>query len=331
MKKIRVVSVGLGPIGASAARLALSKHSIDVVGAVDPHPDKAGKDLGFVLGLPESGVVISEQAEETYRRCRPDAIIHCTSSFIPKVVEQLEAAAKFGVNVVSSSEELLVPDYRHPQLAERLHQAAVEGGATILGTGVNPGFAMDFLAVTASAICFSVGSVNCTRVVDAGTRRLPLQQKVGAGLTLEQFKAREEAGGFGHIGMEESVVLVGRALGFELDRVEQSLRAVVAEEQFTTPFLTVKPGCVAGIHNIGKGWKNGRCLVNLDLTMAVGADQPRDEIVLEGEPPVNLVFKGGIPGDQATAAILVNSLHQTVRAEAGLKTVLELPPPRLAL
>ena len=46
---------------------------------------------------------------------------------------------------------------------------------------------------------------------------------------------------------------------------------------------------------------------------------------------MKLAFDGGIPGDQATAAILVNTLHGCVAASPGLKTILDLAPPRLAL
>jgi hypothetical protein len=69
-------------------------------------------------------------------------------------------------------------------------------------------------------------------------------------------------------------------------------------------------------------------VVELDLSMYVGARDPHDEIVLHGEPRVHLRFDGGLPGDLATAAILVNTLPGLVSASPGLKTVLDLPPPR---
>lgn len=331
MKKLRVISVGLGPIGLAAAKLALAKKSIHLVGAVDADPEKVGRDLGSLLEGPDLGILVSGDAEHSYRTLKPDAILHCTSSFLPKVKEQLENAVDAGVNVVSSTEELLTPDYRYPDIARELDERAKAGGATILGTGVNPGFAMDFLAVVASAVCFHLDGVKCVRVVDAGTRRLPLQRKVGAGLSVDEFRRREEAGGFGHIGMEESVALVGRALGLELDRIEQSLEPVVAQEERKTPFLTVESGQVAGIRNLGTGWRLGKCVVELDLTMAVGAKEPRDVVEIFGNPPLKLLVEGGIPGDQATAAILVNSLHGVVGAAPGLKTILDLPIPRLAI
>ncbi len=329
MTRIRVVSVGLGPIGLSAARLALSKRSLKLVGAVDPDPEKVGRDLGDLLGSDSVGIPIIADAKEVYQQHKPDAILHCTSSFFARVYDQLMEAVEAGVNVVSSSEELLEPKYRNPELAAKLHRAALEHSVSILGTGVNPGFAMDFLAAVASAITDRVDSVRCRRVVDASTRRRPLQDKVGAGLSPEEFQIKMEAGGFGHIGMEESVALLGRALGFGLTRVEQSLHPVLSDRRQQTCHRTVEKGQVAGIRNLGFGWVGEQQLVELDLTMAVGAENPIDEISLLGEPPVCMSFPGGIPGDRATAAILVNSLPQVVRAEPGLHTVMDLPIPRV--
>jgi 4-hydroxy-tetrahydrodipicolinate reductase len=330
MQPLRVVSFGLGPIGLAAARLALQKQTVQLVGAIDVDPRKAGADLGDLLELGRrTGIVVEGDAEAALRRLQPDALLHCTSSFLPVVEDQLLLAARCGVDVVSSTEELLVPDLQHADRARALDAAAKQAGVTILGTGVNPGFAMDFCAVVASAVTFDVAGVRCIRVVDAGTRRLPLQRKVGAGLSVAEFEQQLATGRFGHIGMRESVALVARALGLGVDRIEQTVEPVLATETRQTPFLTVGKGQVAGIRNHGHGRNGPRTLVHLDLSMYVGAPDPRDEVILDSTPPIQLKFLGGIAGDQATAAILVNNLHGVAAAAPGLRTVLEVAPPRL--
>lgn len=327
---VRVVSFGLGPIGLAAARLALQKSSLQLVGAIDVDPAKVGKDLGELLELGRAtGVVVESDAEAALKRLQPDVMLHCTSSFMPMVKDQLLLAARCGVDVVSSTEELLLPDFQHEALARQLDDAAKAGGVSFLGTGVNPGYAMDFLAVIASAVAFDVQAVKCTRVVDAATRRLPLQKKVGAGMTKGEFQKQLATGKFGHIGMRESVALLARALAFKLDKIEQTVEPVIAAEDHKTQFLTVKEGQVAGIRNHGYGLIGKRPVLHLDLSMYVGAPDPRDEVVLESTPPLHLKFLGGIAGDQATAAILVNNLHGVVAAPPGLRTVLDVAPPRL--
>jgi 2,4-diaminopentanoate dehydrogenase len=228
---VRAVSFGLGPIGLAAARLALQKSTVQLVGAIDIDPAKTGKDLGDLLELGKpTGIVVESDAEKALRRLQPDVVLHCTSSFMPMVMDQLLLAARCGVDVVSSTEELLVPDLQHAALARQLDAAAKAAGTSVLGTGVNPGYAMDFVAVIASAVTFDVQAVKCTRVVDAGTRRLPLQKKVGAGLSKAEFQQQMATGKFGHIGMRESVSLLAHALDFRLDRIDQTVEPVLAPE-----------------------------------------------------------------------------------------------------
>jgi 4-hydroxy-tetrahydrodipicolinate reductase len=330
-RPLRALAVGLGPIGASTTRLALSRRSLQVVGAVDLDPAKAGKDLADLLGLgAPTGVAVEVDIDIALARLDPDLVLLCTSSFMPAVRADLLRCCRAGIDVVSSCEELLFPALQHPQMAEEIDAAARAGGATILGTGVNPGFVLDFIPVVASAVAYEVERVHGIRVVDAGRRRLPLQQKVGAGMTREAFEAKAARGELGHVGMRESVALVGRALGLELAEVTQTVEPVIAAEERRTPYMVIPAGHVAGIRNRGFGRRAGSTLVELDLQMYVGAPDPRDEIFLAGDPPLHLLFEGGIFGDSATAAILVNSARQVVEAPPGLLTILDLPPPRLA-
>lgn len=327
---LRVLSFGLGPIGLAAARLVLQKTSLQLVGAVDSDPAKVGKDLAELLEREQpTGLVVEADGAAALQRLRPDVMLHCTSSFLPAVKDQLLMAIGAGTDVVSSTEELLAPSLQHPLLAKELDEAAIAGGVSLLGTGVNPGFAMDFLAVVASAVTTEVRSVKCVRVVDAATRRLPLQKKIGAGLAKKEFQKLLDGGKFGHVGMRESVALVARGLGLQVDRIEQTVEPVLAPEDHKTPFLTVKEGQVAGLRNHGYGYIGKHAVVHLDLSMYVGAPEPSDEIQLEGSPAVHLKFLGGIPGDEATAAILVNNLHGLAAAAPGLRSVLDVAPPRL--
>jgi len=197
-----------------------------------------------------------------------------------------------------------------------------------VGTGVNPGFLMDLLPVMLSAAVYSVEHVTATRTVDAATRREPLQRKVGAGLTLQEWRDRAATGRFGHVGMPESVALVGHALSLELDDIECTLEPVISDRTIQTEFLEVRADAPAGIRNIGMGRSKGIERVRLDLAMYVGAREPRDTVSLEGDPPLELIIPGGTPGDSATAAILLNTLPRVVSAPPGLSTVLELPPAR---
>ena len=48
---VRVLHVGLGPIGAGIVRQVAARRGLRIVGAVDIDPAKAGRDLGEIVGL----------------------------------------------------------------------------------------------------------------------------------------------------------------------------------------------------------------------------------------------------------------------------------------
>lgn len=329
MQRIRVIQYGLGPIGCATAKALLEKKAIDLVGAVDIAPDKVGKDLGEVLGLPKRlGVRVTNDAPSLFRKVRADVVAHCTRSFLRDVYEQLEQAAKAGLCVVSSTEELLYPHLRNPGLAVKLDGIARRHGSTILGTGVNPGFVMDTLALVLTGVSKNVRSVKMIRRVDASTRRLPLQRKIGAGMQPAEFRTLVQRGKLGHIGLMESMFLVAGGLGWKLTSTREKVEPVVAGKRQVTKYFTVAVGQVAGIKHTASGYCGGRKVIDMDLRMYIGAPDPRDEIKIDGEPRLRLVIHGGVAGDVATVASLVNAIPRVLEAEPGLKTMIDLPIPR---
>lgn len=329
---IRIVQYGLGPIGQACARLVREKEAtgkLQLVGAVDIDPEKAGCDLADLLGEPaESGIRVSADADKVLSDAKPDVVLHCTTSFLEQMSGQLEQCAHHGASVISSTEELSYPYVRHPEIAARLDKVAREEGVVIHGTGVNPGYAMDTLPLAATGPCCDVRRVEVERIVDASERRLPLQQKVGAGLSKEAFAAKKKTGTFGHIGLVESLQMVAAGLEWELDELQESLEPVVSEREVTTPYLTVATGEVAGIHHRAEGYVGSELRIALNLKMYVGAEEEHDRVLVEGEPPIDLKVRGGIFGDTATVAALVNAIPQVLGSAPGLKTPMDIPVPR---
>lgn len=325
-KKIRVVQFGVGPIGASIVRLMRQKTSLEIVGAIDKDPAKVGRDLGEIVGASGSpwGIAISADAAAVLEK-QVDIVVHSTSSSLPSVMDQLLTCLSAGCCVVSTCEELAYPLRKHPELSAKLDSAAKDEGVALVGTGVNPGFVMDKLVLTLSAVSQRVDSAKALRVVDASKRRLPLQKKIGAGITAEEFREQVAAGAIKHHGLPESVAMVADGLGFVLDDISETIEPVLAEETVKTEFLEVAPGQVAGVHQIARGLAGGKEKVFLELKMYVGAKQPADSIELKGEPNLSLVIPGGTHGDVATAAVVVNAIPAILAATSGLRTARDLP------
>ena len=325
-KKIRAIQYGVGPIGASIARLMREKHAIEICGAIDLDPAKAGRDLGDVVGAPDApwGVKVFADAKEVLEQAA-DVVIHSTSSSLPSVMDQLLACLEAESCVVSTCEELSYPYRTHPELAAKLDKAAKDWGVALVGTGVNPGFVMDKLVVTLAAVSQRIEHAKALRIVDASKRRLPLQKKIGAGMTVDEFRAQVAAGLIKHVGLPESVAMVADSLNLPVDEITETIEPVVARERVQTEFLTVEPGQAAGVHQIARGTSGGKELVYLELQMYVGAKDPADTVELKGHPNISLVIPGGSHGDIATASVVVNSIPVILDAPAGLRTSRDLP------
>jgi 2,4-diaminopentanoate dehydrogenase len=325
-KKIRVVQFGVGPIGASIVRLMRQRSALEIVGAVDHDPSKAGRDLGEVAGAADGpwGITVFPEISAALEKS-PDVVVHTTSSFLPHVMDELLTCLARGCYVVSSCEELSYPFRKHPQLSARLDQTAQQKGVALVGTGVNPGFVMDKLVLTLSAAAQRVDWARATRIVDASTRRLPLQKKIGAGLTYNEFREQVAAGRIKHHGLPESMAMVADGLGFTLDDISETIEPILADETVRTEFLEVAPGQVAGVHQIARGTSHGQEKILMELEMYVGAKQPSDTVELRGEPNLSMTIPGGTQGDPATAAIVVNTIPWILQAPAGLRTVRDLP------
>jgi len=325
-RSLRIVVSGLGPIGQGVTRLLLGTEGLQVVGATDLSPSLAGQDLGVILGLPKRlRIKVEREPARLLRRTKADLAVLCTASAIRDIKPQVAAFLKRGMNVVSTCEELAFPAPRNASAFRELDKLARRKKVRVLGTGVNPGYAMDALALMLTAPCARVNRVSVTRVVDAGARRLPLQRKIGAGLNLNQFRRALTEGTVRHVGLVESVHMIAAGLGWKLQRVDESVEPAIAPRDLDTEYLRVPSGAVAGIHQSARGYRDGELAISLDLQMYVGAESPRDHVLVDGDPPIDATIAGGVAGDVATAAMVVNVIPKVLASPPGVLTMKDLP------
>lgn len=323
---VNVAVVGLGSVGQAVARLLLQTPHVKVIGAADPAPATGGKDLGAALGLPRRlRIKVDDDPEHFIRKLKADVAIVCTSSILKEVKPQILGLATRRIRVLTTCEELAFPVRPHVAGAREIDKLARSKKVSVLATGLNPGFAMDTLALMLTAPCTGVRRVSVTRVQDAGTRRLPLQRRVGAGLNMAQFRRAVTEGTVRHVGLVESAHMIASVLGWKLGRVDETLEPAIAPRDLDTEHLRVAAGSAAGIRQSVRGFRDGELAVSLDLQVYVGAEAPRDHVLIDAEPPVDATISGGVCGEVAAAAILVNTLPRLMTAPPGLVRATDLP------
>jgi 2,4-diaminopentanoate dehydrogenase len=325
---IKVLHAGLGPIGAAVVRQVAERKGFRIVGAADIDPMKAGRDLGEVAGLGRAlRVRVVPDVKGAIKTSKPDVVVLCTSSSLKRVLPQMEEILRLKVPIVSTTEELAYPTRTNMRYARAIHQMAKKSKVAVLGTGVNPGFVMDALPITLTGVCERVESLRIDRIQDARIRRLPFQQKIGAGLTREQFLRKVDDGSVRHVGLAESISMIADALGWKLDRITDDIRPRIATETVASEFLAVDPGFVCGIVQDGVGYRNGVPVITLHMEAYLGAPESFDAVEITGSPALKMKIAGGVHGDIATASIVVNSLRKIVDAAPGLHTMRDMPIP----
>ena len=327
--KIKIAQFGLGPIGIETLKLAATKPWAQIVGGVDIDPNKIGKSLTEVTGIKGlEKVRVYSSFAELLKKSKPDVVLHTSVSRMKTAFPQLEPIVKAGVSVVSSCEELLFPQLKEPALAKKLDALCRKHKARVLGTGVNPGYVMDTLAVCLTGVCRNVDKIEIERVVNASLRRMPLQKKIGSGLPPDEFRRLFRENKMGHVGLVESLALVAHCLNWKIGKITETCEPMIAPKNIKTEFLEVKKGLTCGIHHRAEASAGKNKLV-LDLKMYLDAKDPRDAVTVFGDPPINAVLHGGVHGDRATVAALVNAVLTVLKANPGLLLMTDIAVPRV--
>ena len=327
MEKIKVVICGVGPIGARIAEFIKDRSSLEITGAIDIAPDKAGRDLGeFIAAGKKTGVLIEKSAEKVLSRKKVDVLVLTTMSSLAKIKDPLLEILSYGVNVVSTCEELSYPWITAPATAREIDDAAKKNGVSVLSTGVNPGFLMDFFPLVMTGVCRDIEKITVERIQNAANRRIPFQQKVGIGITVEEFHKRVAAGTLRHVGLTESIHMISARMGWKIDKTSDTIEPVIADEDITVNGKLIKKGLVLGVKQTGLGISNGRELVTLRFKAAAGVSDSYDRIIIKGIPEIDSTIKNGVNGDIATCAIITNAIPVVLRAAPGLRTMADIEP-----
>jgi hypothetical protein len=332
MESIKVIIWGLGVMGTGIGKMILTKKDIEIVGALDNDPSKLGKDLGQILDVENSGIIVSNAAENLLKETKADIVILTINSFVESVYPAIRIILENGKNCITIAEEMAYPYIVHKELSEEMDILAKENNVTILGTGVNPGFSLDTLIITLSAGCRSVTSIRAERINDLSPFGPTVMKTQGVGLSLEEFEAGIENGFIvGHIGFAQSIAMIAKALGLEYDQIIETREPIISNTYRETTCVKVEPGRVAGCNHIAIAIKNQKSIITLEHIQQIHPEceavDTGDYIFIKGDGDLHLAIKPETPGGIGTIAMAVNMIPQVISSRAGLKTMMDLPIP----
>jgi hypothetical protein len=283
------------------------------------------------VGVTVLGPFAREQRDEALRS-GADVVVIATTSFLAAIADDVHDAINAGSNVITTAEEAAFPWANDPQVADRLDALARSRGVTVLGAGLNPGFAFDALVLTACGVVAEVDSLRVERVVDLSGFGETVLRRIGVGHSPQAFADGVASGSVtGHIGFPQSMRVVASGLGIAIERIDREIEPIFARSDLAARSLTVRTGETAGFRQryaavcAGRTWFEALFIGHI----AVGEidQQPRDSIAIDGPyGGVHLAATPGMNPQSGSAAIVANSVRRVVAAAPGWTTVGELPP-----
>lgn len=333
---LRVVQWTTGIVGRAALRAVLDDPRLELVGVYAHSPAKVGLDAGVIADRDPVGVVATDDAEHLIG-LQADCVVYMPQW--PDLAE-LERILRSGSNVVTTAR--LVSGERYPDHAgERLRTAALDGGVTLVGTGMNPMF-VPTIALAATGMCRSVRrisileSLDCAMYGSAGT-----WEAYGFGGPPDREAVREAL-----LRTEpdyrEAMDSMARTIGVELDSIELEVDVASTVADRDLGFLQMPAGTMAGLDARWKGIAAGESVVELRMVWELGgifghAQEPSWQVLhgyrirVDGDPNVNMRLSFA-PDDfstfdigSTTAMPAINAIPAVVAAPAGVLTPADIP------
>ena len=334
MKNVKVIIWGLGAMGQGAAQMLLKKKGVDIVGCVGRNK-KVGKSMYDYLDVERGDRpdVIIDEADKVLTEKAADVVILCTDSFTKNSFPRMKQILEAKMNCITTAEEMSYPQAQEPELAKELDEIAKANGVSVLGTGVNPGHIMDLLVIVMSGVCEDVESILARRVNSLSPFGPAVMEEQGIGLDVDDFKNRVKEGTLsGHVGFPESIRMIGDAIGWPIEKIEQSMEPIPTDVDRKSKYGFAKAGSAAGVAMKGFGYVDGQMKIEMDHPQQIEPEQvgvnTGDYVIIKGTPDINLANTPEVPGGIGTYAMTVNMIPQIINAEPGLQTMITLPVPR---
>jgi 4-hydroxy-tetrahydrodipicolinate reductase len=298
---------------------------------------KAGVEIVGICDLTKTGefngVPIKSDIGQVIADKSCDVVLLCTDSFTAGAFPKIEFLLNKGVNVITIAEEMSWPAAQQPELAAKIDELAKANGVSVLGTGINPGFAMDLLAIMLSAVMVDVKTVECKRVNSLSPFGLTVMEEQGVGLSPSEFEAKNKEGKLaGHVGFAESIAMLAQGIGLEIDEFKQQMKPIITDVDRKSDHGTAKAGHLAGVNMTAQGLRGGKVIIDMAHPQQIEPHLANvttgDYITLTGSPNVTMAISPEISGGLGTIAMAINCIPHVINADPGLITMLDIPVPR---
>lgn len=335
-EKVKVAIWGFGAMGSGMAKMILSKKGFEIVGVCDKNPNYVGKSIYEILKLKKHDnpdCIVKDNIDDVVSEKSCDIVLLATDSFTKNAFPKIKTLLEKKVNVISTAEEMAFPQAQSQDLAHEMDKIAKKNGVTVIGTGINPGMMMDLLVVCLSGVMEHVEDIDVSRVNSLSPFGQAVMEEQGVGLTVAEYDEKMKNNALaGHVGFAESINMIAKALGWNLDKVTQQMKPIITDVDRKSAYGFAKAGNLCGVNMTGQGYVDGIVKINMhhpqQIEPQLAGVETGDYIKIKGTPEVNMAINPEVDGGLGTIAMCVNLIPHVINARSGLKTMIDLPVPR---
>lgn len=325
-RAIRLAIVGTGRSAAELVRATQRRSDCEIVAAITSDEARAGRDLGELTVGERIGVETTTGLDDRLAHGGVDLVAYVGSGEIDLIVQCLETCADRGVDAITTAGLTNPAAALGEEGAEALAARARDGGARLLGTGVNPGFLLDTLVITMAQLVSAPTEVRADRVSEiAAWSDFTLDSMVGLGRPPEEVTPSHE------YDLRGPLDAVGRALGLEFDEIESERTALKASSPRSQNGRSVPAGATVGFLSRASGMREGAPLATLQWRGVFGAAADGvatgSRVSVRGESTVETSCAGSFLEDPypATAARALNAIAPLRSMPPGLYRPDQIP------
>ncbi len=337
----KIVQWASGSVGKAAVRAVAANPDMRLVGMLVRSADKVGRDIGEICDVGRSlGVPATDSIEEILA-LEADCVLHMP---LPSLIygerpetddEDVIALLESGKNVISTV-GYMYPRAHGPDTERRLSEAAIKGGVSLHGAGLNPGFLGDVLPLALSSLVRRIARAHILEISNFAYYPSPeiMMGMMRMGLSLDAFEAsagrlKRWLGGL----FRESVMMVADGLGAAIDEITETYELATAESDLHPAAGLIRAGTVAGQHWRWAAMKDGaerivhETVWRMDAAVAPHWPRGANSVLIDGDPRIRVELPETWLDDPlgATAYHAVNAIPAVCRADPGIRTYLDLP------
>jgi hypothetical protein len=346
---LRVIVWGTGNVGRPAIRAVLSHHELDLVGVVVANLDKVGKDAGVLAGLEPVGISATDDWQSLIDAGADAVVYAATADIRPEAaMNDLLVCLRAGINVVSTAfYSYLDPHSATEDVLAPINEACANSGASLLVSGIDPGWVMDSLPITLSGAVSAIREIRTREIFNYALYDQPqvVREVIGFGGSMDELPLMLHDFAIEMV-WAPMVKIVGRGMGKPVDEVQVKVERRALDKTIEVDGMgTFEQGTQGAFRFEVLGLHAGQPLYAVEHITRIDEDCAQDwpyppqgsgchQVIIKGNPDLHVTVHGedhyepgAAGGGNASAANwVVNAIPGVCNAGPGALTILDIEP-----